>query len=67
MSNTKSLVVYFSRGDEEGSGNSGTYASLAAKLPASTLKGGGFNITGTAARTDAGIKELDAWLAGLQE
>ena len=49
----------------EGSGNSGTYNSLQAKLPNATLKGDGFNMTGSTARTDDGIKKLDNWLNGL--
>lgn len=49
----------------EGSGNSGTYDILKSKMPGATLKGDGFNMTGSAARTDEGIKKLDNWLEGL--
>lgn len=49
----------------EGSGNSGTYAALAQKLPGATLKGDGFNMSGAKARTADGLAELNAWLDGL--
>jgi flavodoxin len=46
----------------EGSGNSGTYEALQAVANGATLKGDGFNMTGTEARTDGGIAKLDSWL-----
>lgn len=46
----------------EGSGNSGTYEKLQAKLPGAALKGDGFNMTGTVARTEKGLEQLDEWL-----
>lgn len=49
----------------EGSGNAGTYDALKNKMPGATLKGGGFNLSGSTARTDDGIKQLDNWLAEL--
>ncbi len=49
----------------EGSGNSGTYNKLKEKFPDSTLKGDGFNLTGTESRTDEGKQKLSAWLATL--
>ena len=49
----------------EGSGNAGTYDILGAKMVGATLKGGGFNMPGSVARTDEGIKMLDDWLSGL--
>lgn len=50
----------------EGSGNSGTYDTLKTMLPNATLKGDGFNMAGSAARTEDGIKELDNWLDELK-
>lgn len=50
----------------EGSGNSGTYDILKSKMAGATLKGNGFNMSGSTARTDDGIKKLDDWLAELQ-
>ena len=49
----------------EGSNNSGTYDILKSKMTGATLKGDGFNMSGSAARTDDGIKNLDNWLSGL--
>ncbi len=49
----------------EGSGNSGTYEILKEKLSGATLKGDGFNLPGSTARTEEGIKQLDAWLETL--
>ena len=46
----------------EGSGNSGTYDILKSKMSGATLKGGGFNVLGSTARTDDGIKKLDDFL-----
>lgn len=46
----------------EGSGNSGTYNTLKNKLSGATLKGDGFEMTGSTARTDEGIKKLNTWL-----
>ena len=49
----------------EGSGNAGTYDTLEEKMSGATLKGDGFNMSGSTARTDAGIKKLDEWLDSL--
>ena len=49
----------------EGSGNSGTYEILKSKMSGAILKGDGFNMSGTAARTSSGIKKLDNWLESL--
>lgn len=49
----------------EGSGNSGTYDILKSKMAGATLKGDGFNMSGSTARTDDGIKKLDNWLENL--
>ena len=49
----------------EGSGNAGTYDILKSKMTGATLKGDGFNMSGSTARTDDGIKNLDNWLSGL--
>lgn len=49
----------------EGSGNSGTYQTLQQILPTATLKGDGFNMTGTMARTEPGAAKLARWLAAL--
>lgn len=49
----------------EGSGNSGTYDALRDKMPGATLKGDGFNMPGSVARTNEGIKKLDDWLEGI--
>ena len=51
----------------EGSGNSGTYEALKSKMPGATLKGDGFNMTGSSARTDEGISKLNNWLDSLGE
>ena len=49
----------------EGSGNAGTYDILKSKMTGAMLKGDGFNVSGSTARTDEGIKELDDWLEKL--
>ena len=49
----------------EGSGNAGTYDILKSKMTGATLKGDGFNMPGSVARTDEGIKMLDDWLSSL--
>lgn len=49
----------------EGSGNSGTYEMLQEKFPTATFKGDGFNLSGTKARTEDGLKQLDDWLRNL--
>ncbi|MBQ3309323.1 hypothetical protein IJG78_01445 [Candidatus Saccharibacteria bacterium] len=49
----------------EGSGNAGTYETLKSLMPGAILKGDGFNMTGSMARTEEGIKKLDDWLSGL--
>ena len=49
----------------EGSGNAGTYDILKSKMTGATLRGDGFNMTGSAARTDEGIENLDDWLGSL--
>ena len=49
----------------EGSGNAGTYEILKSKMSGATLKGDGFNISGSTARKDEGIRKLDEWLEGL--
>lgn len=49
----------------EGSGNAGTYESLKAKLAGAILKGDGFSMSGSVARTDEGIKKLNSWLESL--
>ena len=50
----------------EGSGNSGTFNTLKNKLAGAEVKGGGFNMSGTVARTEEGIRRLDAWLEELE-
>lgn len=49
----------------EGSGNAGTYNKLKNQLTGATLKGNGFNMSGSTARTEDGIKKLDSWLDSL--
>ena len=49
----------------EGSGNSGTYDILKSKMSGAILKGDGFNVSGSTARTDEGIKNIDTWLESL--
>ena len=49
----------------EGSGNAGTYETLKTKLQGATLKGDGFNMSGSIARTNEGIQKLDTWLESL--
>ena len=50
----------------EGSGNSGTYAALQAKIPGAEFKGDGFNMSGKMARTEEGLKKIDKFLEGLE-
>lgn len=49
----------------EGSGNSGTYEILKSKMPGATLEGDGFEMFGSIARTNEGIKKNDDLLSGL--
>ena len=49
----------------EGSGNSGTYEILKSLLAGANVVGDGFNMTGTVARTEDGIAELDDFLNSL--
>ena len=49
----------------EGSGNSGTYETLKDKMLGATLIGDGFNMAGSVARTDDGIKRLNDFLSSL--
>ena len=49
----------------EGSGNAGTYDILKSKMTGATLKGDGFNMSGSTARIDDGIRRLDDWLSEL--
>lgn len=49
----------------EGSGNSGTYEMLKAKLVGADVIGNGFNMPGATARNENGAKQLDDWLEGL--
>ena len=49
----------------EGSGNSGTYEILKTKLVGAELKGDAFNMSGSTARTEDGIRSLNDWLTGL--
>ena len=49
----------------EGSGNAGTYEILKIELQGATLKGDGFNMSGSIARTNEGIQKLDTWLEKL--
>ena len=49
----------------EGSGNAGTYETLKSLMSGAILKGDGFNMTGSTARTEEGIKKLDNWLNSL--
>lgn len=60
--NGKAIIPFTTH---EGSGNAGTYNTLKTKMPGATLKGDGFNMTGSSARTNEGIKKLDNWLSGL--
>lgn len=46
----------------EGSGNADTYNILKSIMPGAILKGDGFNMSGSLARTEDGIKKLDDWL-----
>ena len=57
------IVIPFNT--HEGSGNSGTYEILKNKMTGATLKGDGFNMSGSVARSDDGIKKLDDWLEDL--
>lgn len=49
----------------EGSGNSGTYGLIQNMLQTATVKGDGFNISGSSARTSAGLDKLRDWLETL--
>ncbi|MBQ2672589.1 flavodoxin [Candidatus Saccharibacteria bacterium] len=49
----------------EGSGNAGTYEKFAELMSGATLKGDGFNMSGSTARTEEGIRKLDEWLEEL--
>ncbi len=49
----------------EGSGNAGTYEAIKSKLPSANVIGDGFNLTGTASRTEEGIRKVDEWLDGV--
>ena len=49
----------------EGSGNSGTYEKLQSILTGAELKGDGFNLSGSVARTSTGLQRLDSWLSEL--
>ena len=49
----------------EGSGNAGTYEILKIELQGATLKGDGFSMSGSIARTNEGIQKLDTWLEKL--
>ena len=60
--NGKTIIPF---NTHEGSGNSGTYSTLKNKLTGATLKGDGFEMTGSTARTEEGIKKLNTWLEGL--
>ena len=51
----------------EGSGNSGTYQILRELMPGATLKGEGYNMTGTQARTPAGQEQMRAWVREIVE
>ncbi|MBQ3325568.1 flavodoxin [Candidatus Saccharibacteria bacterium] len=51
----------------EGSGNAGTNETLKSLMPGAILKGDGFNMTGSIARTEEGIKKINNWLDGLRE
>jgi flavodoxin len=60
--NDKTVIPF---NTHEGSGNSGTYETLKSKMPEATLKGDGFNMPGSTARTAEGIEKLDNWLKNL--
>ena len=60
--NDKTVIPF---NTHEGSGNSGTYETLKSKMPGATLKGDGFNMSGSTARTAEGIEKLDNWLKNL--
>lgn len=49
----------------EGSGNAGTYQTLQMILNGATLKGDGFNMSGTTARSEEGVNKIDSWLETL--
>lgn len=46
----------------EGSGNAGTYSIIKSKIPNANVVGDGFNISGSTARTENGLRELNNWL-----
>ena len=50
----------------EGSGNSGTYETLARLMPGAKLVGGGFNMPGHVARTEEGARRVEEWLTGME-
>ncbi|MBR2839893.1 hypothetical protein IKE82_01000 [Candidatus Saccharibacteria bacterium] len=60
--NDKTVIPF---NTHEGSGNSGTFETLKSKMSSATLKGDGFNMPGSTARTDEGIKRIDNWLEEL--
>ena len=60
--NDKTVIPF---NTHEGSGNAGTYDILKSKMTGATLKDDGFNMSGSTARTDEGIKKLDDWLEKL--
>lgn len=59
------IVVPFNT--HEGSGNSGTYEILQSKLAGAKVIGDGFNLTGSAARTEDGIRKLDEFLDEIKQ
>ena len=62
MTDGKTVIPF---NTHEGSGNAGTYEKLAELMPGATLKGDGFNMSGSTARTEDGIRKLDEWLERL--
>lgn len=46
----------------EGSGNARTYEILKEKLAGARIEGDGFNLTGAMARSERGIRRVEAWL-----
>lgn len=60
--NDKTVIPF---NTHEGSGNSGTYQALQAKLTGAELRGDGFNMSGSVARTEQGMRKLDDWLGGV--
>jgi flavodoxin len=57
--NVKTVIPF---NTHEGSGNSGTYDILKSKMTGATLKGDGFNMFGSTARTNDSIEKLNNWL-----